>query len=107
MTDDDSSLLEGYVDDSVDEIGITRTMSPGSDSGQFTANGARDGKRLTLRIEANCFADFYGSSCTVYCKGRDDEGGHFTCGSNGEKICIEGWSDPSVDCRTRKPLHSH
>ena len=31
----------------------------------------------------------------------DSSSGHYTCGSNGEKRCRAGWSNPSGNCLTR------
>ena len=104
VRDRDSSFSEGYSDDNVDEFFITRTMSPGSNSGQLRFTGAT-GKALTLRFEVDCNPNYYGSSCTTHCVAQDNNGGHFTCGSNGQKICIEGWSDPSNQCLTGELLY--
>ena len=37
--------------------------------------------------------------CT--CVNTDSSSGHYTCGSNGEKRCLTGWSNPSGNCLTR------
>lgn len=104
VRDRDSSFSEGYSDDNVDEFSITRTMSPGSNSGELRFTGTT-GKTLKLRFEVDCNPNYYGSSCTTHCVAQDNNGGHFTCGSNGQKICIEGWSDPSNQCLTGELLY--
>ncbi|XP_046566698.1 neurogenic locus notch homolog protein 1-like [Haliotis rubra] len=47
-----------------------------------------------------CPANFYGPSCSVYCEGRDDCGGHYTCDSqDGNRICNPTWG--GVNCTER------
>lgn len=100
VRDQDSSFFEGYDDDNVDELWITRTMNPGSNSGQLRFNGIGDSKVVTLRFAVDCNPNYYGSSCTTHCAARDDNGGHFTCDNAGQRICIDGWSDASNQCLT-------
>ena len=43
-----------------------------------------------------CSAHYYGSDCDTLCRPRDDQFGHYTCGPNGEKVCLDGYQkDPS------------
>ena len=43
-------------------------------------------------------ADMYGDNCTVLCEPRDDTLGHYTCGSAGERVCLEGYGNPDTNC---------
>ena len=47
-----------------------------------------------------CDKNYYNSTCTVLCKPRNDQFGHYTCNSKGQKVCLEGWSGETCD----KPL---
>ena len=38
----------------------------------------------------------------MYCEATDSESGHYTCGSSGEKVCLEGWTNPTQHCLTRE-----
>ena len=38
----------------------------------------------------------------MYCRATDSESGHYTCGSSGEKVCLEGWTNPTQHCLTRE-----
>ena len=38
----------------------------------------------------------------MYCVATDSESGHYTCGSSGEKVCLEGWTNPTQHCLTRE-----
>ena len=51
-----------------------------------------------MNFSAACNPDYYGSRCNVFCQAMNDSGGHYTCGSNGEKICLEGWTEPFYNC---------
>ena len=90
-------------DDHVDDVYVTISTNPSS---PFSSRRAYDGVHGNSRIELNfrvrCASNYYGSNCATYCLRRDDSGGHYACGSNGERICLSGWSDPSTDCTSRK-----
>ena len=45
-----------------------------------------------------CVDNFYGSSCAIFCEERDDSTGHYTCDSDGTKLCLSGYTDPATDC---------
>ena len=65
--------------------------------GQFDCNNST-GERL-------CAEGYYGTLCNVFCEGRNDSLGHYQCGQNGSKICLEGYQDPDTNCTTRKWVH--
>ena len=101
---DDDPNVPLFEDSHVDDIYVDSTLST---SPSFTAEqwytGDHD-SRILLSFRVQCNANFYGSECAVYCVAQDDNGGHFTCSSSGEKLCLSGWSDPSGNCLTRKEL---
>ncbi|XP_078001352.1 uncharacterized protein LOC144453853 [Glandiceps talaboti] len=39
-----------------------------------------------------CDDHYYGPGCNLFCKGRDDNLGHYSCDDYGNKVCLEGWS---------------
>ena len=91
-------------DSRVDNIYVGRSLSPSS---SFTAEQwylGDHGSRIRLSFRVQCTANFYGSDCAIFCVAQDDSGGHYTCGSSGERVCLSGWSDPSGNCLTRKEL---
>ena len=88
-------------DDHVDDIYVTISLTPSSSFTSRTAyNGVHGNSRIELSFRVQCTTNFYGSNCATYCVARDDSGGHYSCGSNGEKLCLSGWSDPTTDCTT-------
>ena len=45
-----------------------------------------------------CSQDYYGTDCSVYCVPTNDSSGHYSCGSNGDKICLPGYINSSANC---------
>ncbi len=89
--------------DHVDDVYVTISLVPNS---TFTPRqrytGIYRNSRIELSFRLQCSSDLYGSNCTTYCVARNDSAGHYSCGSNGEKICLHGWSEPSSNCTDRK-----
>ncbi|KAG7253751.1 hypothetical protein CRUP_004613, partial [Coryphaenoides rupestris] len=65
------------------------------------------GEQSELRYSYHVFCDefYFGDGCAEYCRPRDDTLGHYTCGEEGNRICLDGWkgnycSEPicSADC---------
>ena len=54
--------------------------------------------RLNISYRVQCTDDFYGPNCATFCVERDDEMGHYTCDSEGNIVCREGYQDPSTNC---------
>jgi hypothetical protein len=53
--------------------------------------------RIKYKIRVICDKNYYNSTCTVLCKPRDDQFGHYNCNSKGQKECLEGWSGETCD----------
>ena len=92
----------------VDDIYVDRSLSPSSSFAGEQWYSGDHGSRIRLSFRVQCSANFYDSNCAIYCVAQDDSsGGHYTCGSSGEKICRSGWSDPNGNCLSRKELSSY
>ena len=86
-------------DDPVDDVYIDMSLSVSSTfTSATTFTGDHGNGRIRFRFRVSCAANFYGSDCGTNCVSTDDGTGHYTCGSNGEKICISGWSNPNSNC---------
>ncbi|CAH1802514.1 unnamed protein product [Owenia fusiformis] len=50
-----------------------------------------------------CSPNYHGNHCEILCKDADDcIYGHYVCNtSTGEKICLDGWAMPEVNCTLR------
>uniref|UniRef100_A0A8C4NJP3 Delta-like protein n=1 Tax=Eptatretus burgeri TaxID=7764 RepID=A0A8C4NJP3_EPTBU len=47
---------------------------------------------VQYRIRVTCDENYFGSNCTRLCKPQNDYFGHYTCDTQGNKICREGWT---------------
>ena len=57
--------------------------------------------QFEYQIRVSCDEHYYGFGCNKFCRPRNDFFGHYTCDSNGNKTCLEGWS--GADCNTGTP----
>ena len=56
--------------------------------------------RITLEFRVLCASDFYGPTCSTYCR-ETVSNGRYTCDPRtGEKLCRPGFTDPADDCNT-------
>ena len=47
--------------------------------------------KLEYEYRMVCSRHYFGGDCDTLCRPRDDQFGHYTCDSNGEKVCLNGW----------------
>ncbi|XP_022915301.1 neurogenic locus protein delta [Onthophagus taurus] len=50
-----------------------------------------DGYSLKVEFRVTCNVNYFGKGCENLCRPRDDNFGHFTCSSTGERVCLAGW----------------
>ena len=97
VVDEDS----GNSDDHVDDIYIDISLSVSSSfTTQTDFYGDHGNSRIRLAFRVRCNANYYGSDCATYCVNTDDSTGHYTCGPDGTKNCLSGWT--GTECNTRK-----
>ena len=90
-------------DDHVDDIYVDISLTPSTTfSPVMSFNGDHGNGRIELSFRVQCEASFFGPNCTTFCQPTDDSTGRYTCGPNGEFICLEGWQDATTNCLTRK-----
>jgi hypothetical protein len=88
-------------DDHVDDVYADVSLSPSSSfTSVRTFTGDHGNSRIALSFRVRCSANYYGSNCATYCVRTDNSRGHYTCGSNGQQICLPGWS--AANCLTRE-----
>ena len=89
----------------VDDIYVPISLNPGSSVVQRTTTGEHNRGRIELSFRLDCRMNFYGRNCSIFCQPFDDSvNGHFTCGLNGERVCLSDWQDPGNRCLTRRFL---
>ena len=90
-------------DDHVDDIYVDISLSPSASFSQVMSyNGNHGNGRIELSFRVQCEASFFGQNCTTFCQPTDDSTGHYTCGPNGEIVCLQGWQGATTNCLTRK-----
>uniref|UniRef100_A0A670ZMI1 Delta-like protein n=1 Tax=Pseudonaja textilis TaxID=8673 RepID=A0A670ZMI1_PSETE len=47
---------------------------------------------LECRLRVRCHEHYYGPSCNLLCRPRDDFFGHHSCDAAGNKVCLDGWT---------------
>ena len=52
---------------------------------------------LGASYRVSCTEDFYSPDCSVFCRARDDAQGHYTCDSQGNRVCLSGNCSPETD----------
>ncbi|XP_060799893.1 delta-like protein C isoform X1 [Neoarius graeffei] len=70
-------------------LATKRSLTAGENSLQDERLGEQSELRYSYHVMCDEF--YYGESCSVFCRPRDDAFGHFTCDSSGQRICLSGW----------------
>lgn len=101
-------ILEAWDQDTMDYGGqlIERAahsgiILPGQDWHTITHNGPT--ASLIYRIRVVCDDHYYNTTCTKFCRPRNDHFGHYTCDRNGDKVCMQGWMGNNCEkaiCKT-------
>ncbi|KAJ8923685.1 hypothetical protein NQ315_010266 [Exocentrus adspersus] len=63
------------------------------DVGEKWTEDSHSSKYSTIRFEyrVTCSPNYYGKGCENFCRSRDDNFGHYSCSSSGERVCVAGW----------------
>ncbi|XP_076100545.1 protein jagged-2-like [Mytilus galloprovincialis] len=96
--DQDARLDDGQIIERASYSGI---LLPGPDWYTRTHNGPT--ASLIYRIRVVCDIHYYNTTCTKFCRPRNDTFGHYKCDSHGDKVCMEGWMGSECDkaiCKT-------
>ncbi|XP_076320660.1 uncharacterized protein LOC143230655 [Tachypleus tridentatus] len=51
-----------------------------------------DHTAMTYSYRVLCEDNYYGKACAKLCRPRNDKFGHYSCSSEGDKVCVPGWS---------------
>ena len=100
--------------EALDDNGVSSTVNPtrilntqanllphisGTFSPDTTVNeGGSNVISLSYATRIKCATNYYQSDCSVYCIPTNDNTGHYTCDTNGNKICLRGYGNTSNDC---------
>ena len=84
-----SNILVAFSGHNATQLLHRITKSKSLDSGHDWVYG--DDRKLEYEYRLVCGQSYYGPDCDIICKPRHDNFGHYTCGPQGEKVCLEGW----------------
>ena len=84
----------------VDRFYIDEFLSPNQEiTSTYTGqDSTHHDVNITLTLTVVCAENYYGADCSVFCKAKDDFTGHYTCDEDGEKVCLEGFTNPGSNC---------
>nr|CAD7578752.1 unnamed protein product [Timema californicum] len=100
---------KGYVtvNSIIEEASYSGIILPSTDWHTLTHHG--NTARITYRVRVQCDIHYFNSTCTKFCRPRDDKFGHYHCDNNGDKECIGGWRGANCEiavCKTGcHPIH--
>ncbi len=79
---------------------LTQPIQDRTSALTVTGSSSISGARTTLFLSGGprvvCREGYFGPNCG--CSPRDDSTGHFTCDTNGIKVCLPGYQNPSTNC---------
>ncbi|KAK3698606.1 hypothetical protein QZH41_014586, partial [Actinostola sp. cb2023] len=82
-------------DDLVDKLSVTVPVRRPNPNGRPSGVHLRTlrGRRASLSVEFKvyCGSNYYGESCTKYCRSTNNWVGHYYCDNEGNKVCYPGW----------------
>ena len=84
-------------DDLVDRFFINRQFSA-PDTAPAQYNGVFGFGQLEVGFTVTCEDNYYGPDCDLFCEGRDDAQGHYTCDGNGARVCLVNYY--GLNCTT-------
>ncbi|XP_078089694.1 delta-like protein 4 isoform X2 [Mustelus asterias] len=75
----------------ISRFAIQRHQSVGMAWSQDVLHGEHTQLRYSYRVV--CSHHYYGEGCSDYCRPRNDTFGHYTCGQEGQMLCMAGWEN--------------
>ena len=62
---------------------------------------------FSMKIKVVCLENYYGSDCSIlsFCEPQDDDTvGHYTCDSNNNLVCLNGYQNTESNCTETIPM---
>ena len=85
--------IDLFLVDTTIPVGTNFSLLPTTHFGIF-----RNEHTIELNFRLSCMTNSFGPNCTTFCVERDDEQGHYTCGSDGSFVCLRGYQNPATNC---------
>ena len=92
----------GETANTYDLIGTTAVILPLSTTDtNMTLSVSSLYYELSFQYRSQCAADYYGPQCSVLCVGMNsDSQGHYSCDSEGNRVCLPGYTGLEDNCTT-------
>lgn len=88
----------------IEEAWWSGIVEPGAEWHALRHAGAA--AALAYRVRVTCQPNYYNTTCTTFCRPRDDKFGHYTCSAQGDKHCLPGWQGDNCEKRQYPPPRS-
>ena len=89
--------MEGVL---IEKFTVNLELQRGLFTTATTVEGDLGVGSISLGLRVFCANNHFGDGCNVMCEGANDVGGHYTCDSEGNVVCLPGFVDPSNKCIT-------
>lgn len=83
------------VNNLIEEAIYSGLISPSEEWHPLSHKGKNAMINYLVRVQ--CDTHYYNTTCTKFCRPRDDKFGHYKCNSTGDKECIEGWGGDNCE----------
>ncbi|XP_041969343.1 protein serrate-like [Aricia agestis] len=96
-------ILEAYDDSNytepetglIEEAWWSGIVEPGAEWHALRHAGAA--AAVAYRVRVSCQPNYYNTTCTTFCRPRDDKFGHYRCSPSGDKRCLPGWQGDNCE----------
>ncbi|XP_038206571.1 protein serrate, partial [Zerene cesonia] len=79
----------------IEEAWWSGIVEPGAEWHALRHAGAA--AALAYRVRVLCQPNYYNTTCTTFCRARDDKFGHYACSPAGDKRCLPGWQGDNCE----------
>ncbi|CAK1547547.1 unnamed protein product, partial [Leptosia nina] len=90
-----SETEEGGESGLIEEAWWSGIVEPGAE--WHALRHAGRGAAVAYRVRVLCKANYYNTTCTTFCRPRDDKFGHYSCSAQGDKRCLPGWQGDNCE----------
>ncbi|KAH3851971.1 delta-like protein 1 [Dreissena polymorpha] len=87
--------VTGSPRERISRLAVQRELKVGPEWSNFIHK--TDRTQLEYRYRVTCDVNYYDAGCSKLCRPRDDHFGHYTCDSNGDIVCMTGWTGAFCD----------
>ncbi|XP_046971483.1 protein serrate [Vanessa cardui] len=79
----------------IEEAWWSGIVEPGAEWHALRHAGAA--AAVAYRVRVTCQPNYYNTTCTTFCRPRDDKFGHYSCSATGDKRCLPGWQGDNCE----------